>query len=333
TRLAAGMIYLSLFSSLGAAQTDWQMPRLANGKPDLQGAWTNGTISTLERNDSYGEKLVFTEEEALQYEQSAGLNRYALGDARPSDPGRGAPAAGRDPGAYNAFWLEPGTRTMRIAGEGRTSFIVEPTDGKIPYSDIGLQAWERYNAEAGTDGPEQRPLEERCIVGYGSTGGPPMLPVVYGNYYQIVQTDDYIVIRVEMNNDARIIRLNSEHHGFEMQPWLGDSVGYWDEDTLVVQTTNFHPQQSFRVATQHRIYIPSDAMVTERFTRIGPDEILYDFTVTHDEVFTQPWRAQISMRSADDPPFEFGCHEGNYALTGVLAGARREEVDAELAEQ
>ena len=158
-----------------------------------------------------------------------------------------------------------------------------------------------------------------------------MLPVVYGNYYQIVQTDDYVVIRIEMNNDARIIRLDSEHHDPGLNPWLGDSVGFWDEDTLVVQTTNFHPQQSFRVATQHRIYIPEDALVTERFTRTGPEEILYEFTVDHDEAFTQAWTAQIAMRRVEQPPFEFGCHEGNYALRGILAGARREEVAAELA--
>ncbi|MCG8414169.1 MAG: hypothetical protein MI746_08105 [Pseudomonadales bacterium] len=328
---ALAIISITALTNLVSAQTNWEAPRLENGRPDLQGAWTNGTISTLERSDRYGEKLVFTEEEALEFEQSAGLNRYAAGDARPSDPNREAPTAGRDPGAYNAFWLEPGTRTMRIGGEGRTSFIVEPADGKIPYSAAGLEAWEQYNSEAGSDGPEQRPLEERCIVGYGSTGGPPMLPVVYGNYYQIVQTDDYVVIRIEMNNDARIIRLDSEHHDPGLNPWLGDSVGFWDENTLVVQTTNFHPQQSFRVATQHRIYIPEDALVTERFTRTGPEEILYEFTVDHDEAFTQAWTAQIAMRRAEQPPFEFGCHEGNYALRGILAGARREEVAAELA--
>ena len=150
------------------AQNAWEVPRLANGKPDLQGHWTNGTISTLERNPSFGEQLLLTEEEATAIEQSNFLNRMAAGDAVPSDPNRSAPEAGRDPGAYNAFWLEPGTSVMRIDGEARSSFIIEPSNGRIPYTEQGEQAWDRYNASIGFNGPEHRPLEERCIVGYGS---------------------------------------------------------------------------------------------------------------------------------------------------------------------
>ena len=182
-----------------------------------------------------------------------------------------------------------------------------------------------YGQSTGYDGPEQRPLGERCMVGFGSSGGPPMLPVLYNNNLQLVQNEDYVMIVVEMNHDARIIRLDSEHLGDEFSPWLGDSVGHWDGDTLVVETVNFHPQQSFRFAIKHVLYMPPTAKVTERFTRTGPDEILYEFTVEDDSAYTQPWTAQIPFRTAEGSLYEYACHEGNYALPGILAGARREE--------
>ena len=182
-----------------------------------------------------------------------------------------------------------------------------------------------YGQSTGYDGPEQRPLGERCMVGFGSSGGPPMLPVLYNNNLQLVQNEDYVMIVVEMNHDARIIRLDSEHLGDEFSPWLGDSVGHWDGDTLVVETVNFHPQQSFRFAIKHVLYMPPTAIVTERFTRTGPDEILYEFTVEDDLAYTQPWTAQIPFRTAEGSLYEYACHEGNYALPGILAGARREE--------
>ena len=301
------------------------MPRTDYGVPDLQGVWTSASITTLEREPALGNTLIVDAEEARQIEQNAALNVLAEADNAPSDPDRAPPTDGDTDAGYNAFWIDPGTRLAQIDGQYRTSWIVEPENGQIPYTQAAGMAFMEYGQSTGYDGPEQRPLGERCMVGFGSSGGPPMLPVLYNNNLQLVQNEDYVMIVVEMNHDARIIRLDSEHLGDEFSPWLGDSVGHWDGDTLVVETVNFHPQQSFRFAIKHVLYMPPTAIVTERFTRTGPDEILYEFTVEDDLAYTQPWTAQIPFRTAEGSLYEYACHEGNYALPGILAGARREE--------
>ena len=155
-----------------------------------------------------------------------------------------------------------------------------------------------------------------------------MLPVLYNNHYQIVQTPDYVVIMVEMNHDARIIRLNDEPLPPELNPWLGDSVGHWEGDTLVVRTTNFHPLQEIRAAIRHRLYIPADAVVTERFTRVGPETINYQFTVEHDQAYSESWSGEMPFYRTDQRIFEYACHEGNYSLPGILSGGRQEEREA-----
>ena len=307
------------------AQDLWEVPRTDYGVPDLQGVWTSASITTLEREPALGNTLIVDAEEARQIEQNAALNVLTEADNAPSDPDRAPPTDGDTDAGYNAFWIDPGTRLAQIDGQYRTSWIVEPENGQIPYTQAAGMAFMEYGQSTGYDGPEQRPLGERCMVGFGSSGGPPMLPVLYNNNLQLVQNEDYVMIVVEMNHDARIIRLDSEHLGDEFSPWLGDSVGHWDGDTLVVETVNFHPQQSFRFAIKHVLYMPSTAKVTERFTRIGPDEILYEFTVEDDSAYTQPWAAQIPFRTAEGSLYEYACHEGNYALPGILAGARREE--------
>ena len=307
------------------AQDLWEVPRTDYGVPDLQGVWTSASITTLERDPALGNALIVDAEEARQIEQNAAFNVLTEADNAPSDPDRAPPTDGDTDAGYNAFWIDPGTRLAQIDGQYRTSWIVEPENGQIPYTQAAGMAFMEYGQSTGYDGPEQRPLGERCMVGFGSSGGPPMLPVLYNNNLQLVQNEDYVMIVVEMNHDARIIRLDSEHLGDEFSPWLGDSVGHWDGDTLVVETVNFHPQQSFRFAIKHVLYMPPTAKVTERFTRTGPDEILYEFTVEDDLAYTQPWTAQIPFRTAEGSLYEYACHEGNYALPGILAGARREE--------
>ena len=143
--------------------------------------------------------------------------------------------------------------------------------------------------------------------------------------YQIVQNKEYVMILAEMNHDVRVIRLNDRHSRAVFKPWLGDSIGYWDGDSLVVETINFHPQQSFRFAIKHILYLPQSAKVIEQFTRTSTDTILYEFTVEDNDAYTQPWSAQIPFRKSNDSMYEYACHEGNYALSGILAGARREE--------
>jgi hypothetical protein len=304
-----------------AAAAEWQTPRTHNGAPDLQGLWTNATITAVERPDQF-DRLVLTEAEARAWE-AANSDMFASIDELPE----GGLEAGQDVGGYNSFWMDPGTRALRVNGEIRSSILTSPANGKLPFR-LGARAklGEMFlRVQGAFDGPEQRPLGERCIVGFGSTGGPPMLPVLYNNNYQIVQSPGHVMIHVEMNHDARIIRMDTEHLPDHVRPWLGDSIGHWDGDTLVVETTNFHPGQSFRLAIKHQLYMTKDAVVTERFTRVSDDEIVYSFEVDDPGAYTETWRGEMALRRTDGPIYEYACHEGNYALSGILAGARLQE--------
>jgi hypothetical protein len=174
------------------------------------------------------------------------------------------------------------------------------------------------------DGPEVRSLGERCLLSFGSSAGPPMIPLLYNNNYQIVQTKDTVTILVEMVHDARIVRMNDKHLPSNIRKWMGDSIGRWDGETLVIETTNFHPQQSYRGASEN-------LKVTERLTRVGPQQILYHFTIEDPTTFTQPWSGEVAMNVTDGQIYEYACHEGNYALPGILAGAREQEAAAKTA--
>ncbi|MGQ9427229.1 hypothetical protein [Gilvimarinus sp. F26214L] len=324
--LCLGLLPVASF----AADGEWQVPKTAFGHPDLQGTWTNATMTPLERPERYGDQLVLTPEMGKKMEENSPFARLKEFDSRPTDPDAPPPAAGAGVGGYNAFWMDPGTRIVQVDGEYRTSIISSPKNGRIPYTDDARkhlrETFGRRTSEIGYDGPETRGLGERCLVGFGSTGGPPMLPVLYNNHYQIVQTPDHVMILVEMDHDARIIRLNSEHRAPELHPWLGDSVGHWEGDTLVVETVNIHPTQEIRASrSDYAIYIPPAATVTERFTRTGPNSILYQFTVEDDEAYTESWTGEMPMYTVDKPIYEYACHEGNYSLPGILAGARQEE--------
>ena len=323
-RYSAALFSAALISVLlptAAVAADWQPPRTVDGAPDLQGTWTNATVTALERPAQF-KSLVLTEEQALAWETS-NAERFAAIDEVPED----GVEAGGDVGGYNSFWMDPGTRAMRVNGEIRSSILVSPDNGRLPWR-LGARAklgQFLLRVQGAFDGPEQRPLGERCIVGFGSTGGPPMLPVLYNNNYQIVQSPGFVMILVEMNHDARVIRLDSEHLPDTVRPWMGDSIGRWEGDTLVVETTNFHPGQSFRAAIKHQFYVTRDAVVTERFTRLGPEEILYRFEVEDPGAYSENWIGEVALRRTDDTIYEYACHEGNYALPGILAGARLEE--------
>ena len=316
---------------------DWSPPTTSFGHPSLEGTWTNATVTTLERVLPVPfNKLKLNKVEAGIIER--GFNGFFEGDLAPSDPDAPAPDAGGDVGGYNTFWMDPGTKLMVVDGTIRSSIIVDPSDGMVPYREAArARLRDSMSGVSGdnarTDGPEQRPLGERCIVGFGSTGGPPMLPVLYNNHYQIVQTPDHVAILVEMNHDARIVRLNAEHLPAHITPWLGDSIGHWEGDTLVVETTNFHPDQSVRLAIKHQLYVSSDSRVTERFTRVSPAEIFYEFWVEDEQAYTQPWRGEMTLRAASGPIYEYACHEANYSLPGILAGARYEERQAAQAQE
>jgi hypothetical protein len=300
---------------------DWQLQRMPWGDPDLQGIWTSATITTLIRPDEL-EALVITETQATALETYGEEIIQSIDDLPEGDL-----KAGEDVGGYNSAWMDPGTRVLRVNGEPRSSIIVEPTDGTVPYNlwGRGRFYWQGYKWISRHDNPEERPEGERCIVGFGSTGGPPMLPVLYNNNYQFVQTPEQVLILVEMNHNVRTIRLDAEPLPRAIRPWLGDSTARWEGNTLVVRTTQFHPQQNMRAAIKHQFYMTEDSVVEERFTRTSGNEMLYQFSVTDDSIYTQPWHGEMTLRATDGPIYEYACHEGNYALPNILAGARQEE--------
>jgi hypothetical protein len=329
SRIIAAITLLTLIalqSSLAQQSAPYRAPQNEWGTPDLQGIWTIATQTTLERPARYEGRLNLTPEEAAQYEAMIAARNLAA-DA-PSDPDRDAPRTGVNVGGYNNFWMDPGERLAVVNGEIRSSILIDPPDGKLPYNDNGrsnhiatMQTRELY------DGPEVRPMGERCVVGFGSTAGPPKLPVAYNNLTQIVQTRDHVVLLAEMNHDARIIRLGGEFHHPPHYPWMGDSIGRYEGNTLVVETTHFHPQQTLRSSLTHRFYGSTQMHVTERFTRVADDVILYEFSVSDPENYSQPWRGELPMNRTQDKIYEYACHEGNYAMPGILAGARRAEAD------
>ncbi|MCB1686805.1 MAG: hypothetical protein KDI31_20045, partial [Pseudomonadales bacterium] len=296
----------SVAASAASAAAAWQPARTADGVPDLQGNWTNATVTALERPAQF-DSLVLTEEQALAWEGRTAEMFAAIDDV----PEEGVPAGG-DVGGYNSFWMDPGTRVMRVNGEIRSSILISPKNGKLPWR-LGARAKLGeflLRIQGAFDGPEQRPLGERCLVGFGSTGGPPMLPVLYNNNYQIVQSPGYVMIMVEMNHDARIIRLDSEHLPADVRPWMGDSIGHWEGNTLVVETTNFHPGQSFRAAIKHQFYVTKDAVVTEWFTPVSENEIVYRFEVNDPGAYTENWIGEVALRRTQDTIYEYACHEG-----------------------
>lgn len=322
--LSISGLALTLFASLCQAQA-WDVPRTATGQPDLQGVWTNKTLTPLTRPREFADIKALSTEQVQRLED--GHQQYLAAEFADSNPDRGAGfgAQADDDGntedGYNEFWKDLGTQIQRINGEYRSSIIIDPPDGQIPYVGDPRERFRRDpDAPGRSDGPEGRPLAERCLLAFGSHSGPPMLPVMYNNNYQFVQTDDYVLILAEMAHDARIIRLNDSEHLLHMDKWMGDSIGHWEADTLVVETRGFNSQQSFRGAS-------ANLKVTERFSRVSELEMLYSFTVEDPSVFSQPFTGELmfNARPAQESMYEYACHEGNYALAGILAGARRLE--------
>jgi hypothetical protein len=297
----------------------YQPPRLADGTPDLQGVWTNQTATPMERAAGLGTRRAFTDAEAAAISKAAVSAVEA--DARPSDPDKKIEAASSLPpvGNYNLFWTDRGMSVAKIDGEYRTSMIIEPLDGRVPpLTQAALERMAATKIGRSNEGPEGRALGERCLLSFGYSSGPPMLPVMYNSYYQIVQSPGYVMILVEMVHDARIIRIDDQHVPDSVRKWMGDSIGHWEGDTLVVETRNFRPEQSFRGSSEQ-------AVITERFKRVANDQIDYRFTVDDPGTFTARITGELPFVSVDSNIYEYACHEGNYALPGILAGSREEE--------
>ena len=302
------------------SDAEWEIPRTPDGRPDLQGTWTNQSLTPIQRGRNQ-ESLVYTPEQVAEIEQGY-VDRFIRG-SQPSDPDRPAPPTGRGVGTYNNIYFETGNRVSVVNGEPRTSLITFPSNGRIPALTPGAQARRAESRESRSqfaqyDHPELRPLAERCLTSYGSPAGPPMLPNGgYNSNYIIVQTPDYVMIMTEMVHDTRIIRMgDGPRLPAHIRPWMGDSWGHWEGDVLVVETTNIHPLQP---------YSSADMKVTERFSRMHEEAILYEFTVDDPSTYTESWGGQIPMMAMHDQIYEYACQEGNYSLEGVLSGARFQE--------
>jgi hypothetical protein len=305
------------------AAAPYRAPRTAFGTPDLQGLWTNTALTFLARPPIF-KGLVATDKEAAMME--AGFKSMVGDLLNPTvDPKLGVPPVVKE--APQADMIDMYLHLARIRGELRSSWIVEPADGKIPFTDAGKQANREVNKETLND-PESRPLTERCLIAIGSPEGPPMMNTGFNGNYQIIQTSDAVVIQVEMNHDVRIIRMGDRTHPApNVRPWMGDSVGWWEGDTLVVETTNFNPKTSVQSLSGGFVYSAQGKLI-ERFTRTSKDEILYEFKIDDPAYFKQPWRGEMPMRPAKGPIYEYACHEGNYSIANTLAGARFEDRQA-----
>jgi hypothetical protein len=293
--------------------------RTADGQPDLQGVWSFATVTPMERPSELGEKEFLSDVEAADFETQA---------LRKSNRDLNVPAG--DVGDYNNFWYDRGTK---VIGDKRTALIVDPPDGRIPPLTPAAQQRRAAVTEArrgvGTDEPTRGGFVEdlgsgglrvRCILGFNS--GPPMTPGAYNNHVQILQAPGYVALVNEMVHNARIIPLDGRPHG-TLRQWVGDSRGRWEGDTLVVDTTNFLRETMFTGST-------ANLHLVERFTRLDAGTLMYEFTVEDPTTWTKPWTAQIPMTKAE-VMYEYACHEGNYGLTNILAGARAQEKAAEEA--
>ena len=313
--LAVSALAQNATSKPASTNKAWTPPRTSYGHPDLQGIWSNATIIPLERPKELEGKESLTPEEMAAYEARV-FTRSS----------RERPLAAGQVGTYNNFWWDGDSKR---APNFRTSIIVDPPDGKVPaltpQAQQRVQADRAYAREHPADGPEDRSLMERCIL--FPAAGPPMLPTFYNNSqygplttnYQIVQTPGQVAILMEIIHDIRIIPLDGRPHLPAMvRQWMGDSRGHWEGNTLVVDTVNFTNKTKFRGADEN-------LHLTERFTRTAPDILLYQFTVDDPTAFTTPWKGEIPMIVSGETLYEHACNEGNYGLTGILAGARADE--------
>ncbi|MBZ5633063.1 MAG: hypothetical protein LAO55_08035 [Acidobacteriia bacterium] len=319
TRLAAMIASMLLAAVFAASQTgparpagkSYAPPHTPEGQPDLQGIWSNAVLTPLERPADLKDKAFFTKEEEAAY-----VKRMIEQGNKDSRAGAGTDADVAR--AYNDFWWDRGTGIVKTL---RTSLITDPPDGKIPALTPLAEKRAAQVKEARrlhpADGPEDRPVGERCIL--LNSAGPPMMPSAYNNNYQVVQTAQNFVILNEMVHDSRVIPLDGRPHVPQsIRLWMGDSRGHWEGNTLVVDTTNFTSQAPFRGSGEN-------LHLTERFTRMDAETLLYEFTVDDPESFTRPWSAAIPSTRTTGPILEYACNEGNYGMTGLLSAARSEE--------
>ena len=347
------LVFTGLILVSSAMAQDGGIPRTPSGHPDLSGTYDVSTLTPLNRPEEFGEKTFLTDDEAAGIaarELERNIERQL-----DSDPNRNAPPQGGDGsagasgnvGGYNTFWIDRGTGAFQIDGQWRTSILIDPANGRTPAvtderraalrarfsageaaprREGGANDGTAYWLDAGLDAPgpydnmEQRPFAERCLLSFSSTAGPPMLPALYNNHKRIVQSEDTVIIHVEMVHEARIVRMNARHDPPEIQKWLGDSIGWWEGDTLVVETTNFRDTPAFSRGSKNM-------KVTEQFRMESADKLIYTFTVDDPSVWTAPFTGEYAWPRSPNKVFEYACHEANYALEGIMKGARLLEAE------
>lgn len=343
------LILFALSSVLSSAHIALADTEASTSVPDLNGTYDVATLTPLERPSAFGNKLFLSRDEAEKIRLADVARKAETNEL--SDPNREAPPAGGDgsPGAagnvggYNAFWIDNGNNSFSVDGKFRTSILTVPTNGRRPgLTPAGQKAraerirnfrpnqgsawWVKEGGQGPYDNMELRPLAERCILGFGPVAGPPMFPALYNNVKRIVQTDEHVMILVEMVHDARVIRLNSEHRPSHIKTWMGDSIGRWEGDTLVVDTTNFMAKPALYGATEN-------LHVVEKFRKNQDGSLNYSFMVDDPTVWQTPWGGDYPWPRTNDKVFEYACHEGNYALGNIMRGARLLEREALNAEE
>ena len=316
---------LPFFKDLKPWDPNYKPQRLADGHPDLQGVWSTASLTTMARNgngDKVGDALVIPTERVAALTKNAAYSKAADASQKRTDPNAGAFTDKNAEAGYNSFWIDPGSEYAKVNAEWRSSWITSPANGQVPFSKEGLalrgQRMTNFKKINNT-GPEIRPLGDRCLMSFGSQGGPPLSNTMYNNNLQIVQTHANLMIDVEMNHDARIVQIDDSEANRAAAPdvvkrWFGDSIAHWEGDTLVVVTRNFNPTQ-----LQVGAYPVSDrGKVTEWFKRVSDEIIDYKFTVDDPVYYTQTWSGEIPLRKSKEVLYEYACHEGNYAMPGIL---------------
>ncbi len=312
-------------------------PTRPDGKPDFSGTYDAGTVTPVDRPPQFGDNLYLTPEEAkaLEEEQAAfWADAEAAKDEKEATKGgdnNNMFGAG-NVGGYNIFWIDPGSEAVMVDGRFRTSIIYDPPNGRRPamtptamaktmknlssfiHDNDGTASWLDKGGHGPFDGPEDLAIAERCLLGF--SGGPPMLPSLYNNYIRVIQTADHLMILNEMVHDARLVRIDGKHGPDDVREWQGDSIGYWDGDTLVVETRNFRADTGLMGGDEN-------LEVVERFSRAANGNLNYRFTVTDSTAWTAPWSGEYEWTAKNDSKvYEYACHEGNYAMGNILRGAR-----------
>ena len=331
--LASLLVLLICAPALPVGASDDDIRRMPDGRPDLSGNYDIATLTPFERDTRFGDRLEYTEEEALEIQRRTASFTEAAD--RPSDPNRTAPPKGGNVGGYNAFFIDRGTSPVMVEGVYRTSLLIDPPNGRLPpltergkarregrYNFWGKNSGEAWwlGAEVGPyDDPETLSIGDRCIFHFEATI--PARPRLYNNLKTIVQTSDHVMILTEWMHTARVVRMNSEHVSSDIRSRAGDSIGWWEGDTLVIETTNFLEEDWWTLSVDGNPSAPHDQRVIERFTPTASGDLVYRFTVESGD-FEAPFTGEYTWPATDSKLYEYACHEGNYAMGNILRGAR-----------